>query len=193
MFALSTTLNGLVDKENLIRKNNSTQKTKPTKMKKFFTLVLTSGLFFTASAQNATSNTNHNVTLTMTDAIEIVFTAGGSGAGLSFTTVEHYSNGVTSSNAATLRVRSNKAYDVTVKAAAANFTSTSATTMPVSGVLAVKKSTDGTFVGLSTADAALTTGTRGDGTFNVDYRATPGFNYNGGSYVANIIYTATQQ
>ena len=157
-------------------------------------VVLSLGFLVNASAQTAASATaNHNVTVALTNAIELTFTAGGTGATLTFATPDDYTNGVVAAGAATLQVRSNKAYTVAVKAAAANFTSTSTTTMPVAGVLSVKKSTDANYVGITASDAALTTGARGTASFNVDYKATPGFAYDGGSYVANIVYTATQQ
>jgi hypothetical protein len=112
---------------------------------------------------------------------------------MTFSTADNYTNGVTADNAATLQVKSNKAYNVSVKAAAANFTSTSATTMPAS-VLAVKESAQATYVTLSSSDQGLLSNqVRGTNSFNVSYKATPGFAYDGGTYTLNVVYTATQQ
>jgi hypothetical protein len=145
-----------------------------------------------ANAQ-ASNSASHNVSLNLSNAIEISFTAGGSGVSMAFSTADHYNDGVVAANAATIRVRSNKAYNVTVKAGAANFSSASATTMPVSGVLAVKESNQPAFTGLTASDQNLLTNqSRGVNNFNVTYRATPGFNYDAGTYTVSVIYTATQ-
>jgi spore coat protein U-like protein len=162
-------------------------------MKKFiFSTIAIFGFFAVSNAQT-TASASHNVSLNLSNAIEISFTAGGSGVSLAFSTADHYNDGVEAANAATIRVRSNKAYNVTVKAGAANFTSASATTMPVSGVLAVKESNQSSFLGLSASDQNLLTNqSRGVNNFNVSYRATPGFNYDAGTYTVSVIYTATQ-
>jgi hypothetical protein len=157
--------------------------------------VAVSGLLFLSTAalgQNTTS-ANHNASLQLSNAIELSFLDGASGASLAFSTASHYNDGVIAASAATLRVRSNKAYNVTVKTATANFTSTSTTVMPVSGVLHVKENSQATFKSLSNIDQNLLINqNRGINSFKVTYRATPGFNYDGGSYSVNVIYTATQ-
>jgi hypothetical protein len=66
--------------------------------------------------------------------------------------------------------------------------------MPVSGILSVRVFPQGQFMGISTVDAILLSNqTKGISNFNLSYRANPGFNYDAGTYTANIIYTATQQ
>jgi hypothetical protein len=162
-------------------------------MKKFmFSAIAIFGMYAVSNAQ-ATNSANHNVSLNLSNAIEISFTAGGSGVSLAFRTADHYNDGVEAANAASIRVRSNKAYNVTVKAGAANFTSTAATTMPVSGVLAVKESTQQAYTGLTAADQNLLVNqARGVNNFDVSYRATPGFSYDAGTYTVSVIYTATQ-
>jgi hypothetical protein len=80
------------------------------------------------------------VALGLSNALEIGFTATNSNTGntvtLSFSTANHYANGVTSSNQG-MRVRSNKNFNVTVKAAASTFSvtnngNTATSTMPAS-------------------------------------------------------------
>lgn len=140
----------------------------------------------------AAANINHNVSLGLTNAIEITFTRG-QAVSFSFSTATHYQNGLSNTNAATIRVRSNRRFNITVKSATTHFASASATPMPVSGVLAVRVSTQSTFLNLSTNNINLITNqNRGVRTFNLAYRATPSFNYDAGTYTANIIYTATQ-
>ena len=157
-----------------------------------FSLIAIVGSYVSVNAQ-ATSSVNHTVTLSLQNQIEIAFATGSTGPTMSFTTADHYTNGVTADNASTFTVKSNKAYNISVKAAAASFTSTAATTMPA-GVLAVKESTQAAYVTLSTTNQdILSNQARGTGSFGVSYKATPGFAYDGGSYTLNVVYTATQQ
>jgi len=162
-------------------------------MKKIFIAAIgILGLNLTSNAQS--SNASHTVSLNLSNAIELTFTAGASGVSMSFSTADHYQNGVDANNAASIRVRSNKVFNVAVKAGAANFSSSSATTMPVSNVLFVKESAQSSYVNLSTTDQdLLTSQARGVTNFDVSYRANPGFSYDAGTYTASVIYTATQQ
>ena len=170
------------------------------------------GFAVNANAQGATANANQNVSLTLSNAIDITFTGSGTDVGaavnLPFTTVAHYSNGVTST-AQQLKVQSNLAFNVTVKANAANFTYagtyTTGTTMPVSGVLKLMVSANATggtiatpftaYSNITAADQALiNNGTYGaNQLFSVQYKATPGFTYPAGTYTTQVVYTATQQ
>ena len=168
---------------------------------------------FAANAQNATGTATQTVQLGLTNALEITFTGSSSATGatvaLPFTTVNDYANGVESASQQ-LKVRSNKNFSVTVKANAANFTITtggvtSASTMPVAGVLGLKVASNqagGTIAGsfaeyaglTSTAQNLLTNADKGGNqTFSVQYKATPGFAYPAGTYATDVVYTATQQ
>ena len=173
--------------------------------------ILTSAI--AANAQNASSSATQTVNLNLSNAIEITFTGSGTATGaavnLAFSTVNDYANGVTST-AQELKVRSNKNFTVAVKANTANFTYTGSTTpapvMPVSGVLGVKVSANGTggtiaspfsattYSGLTSTNANLITNgvNGGNQTFSVMYQATPGFAYPAGTYAADVVYTATQ-
>jgi hypothetical protein len=65
--------------------------------------------------------------------------------------------------------------------------------MPISGVLAARISMTPSFRNLSVNNTALLSNvSRGVRTYDIDYRATPGFNYDAGTYTATIILTATQ-
>ncbi|HEX8333561.1 MAG TPA: hypothetical protein VF622_13120 [Segetibacter sp.] len=162
-------------------------------MKKLiFSLLAIAGFYVSGNAQ-ATSSANHTVSLALQNQIEVTFTAGAAGPTMTFSTADNYTNGVTADNAATLQVRSNKAYNVSVKAAAANFTGPAGNTMPAS-VLQVKESAQTTYVALSSTDQGLLSNqARGTNSFGVSYKATPGFAYDGGTYTLNVVYTATQQ
>jgi len=169
------------------------------------------GLNMGAHAQ-ATSSANQNVALSLANAIAITFVSTGTATGtavtIPFATVSDYTNGVTSS-AQQLKVQSNKIFNVTVNANAANFTYSGATTpsptMPVSGVLAAQVTANGTggtiatafnsaYGGLtSTAQSMISTcANGGNQTFSVQYQATPGFAYPAGTYTTNVVYTVTQ-
>jgi len=107
-------------------------------------------------------------------------------------------------------VRSNKNFNVTVKASTAHFSVTSGSgaattsTMPAA-VLDVKVSANGTggsiagtyagYTDLSTtASNIITNGSYGGNqTFSVMYKAQPGFSYAAGTYSIDVVYTATQQ
>jgi hypothetical protein len=183
-------------------------------MKKVLSIAAILGFAFAANAQNASSSASQTTKLSLSNAVEITFTGSGTTTGglvtLPFTTVNDYADGVASS-AQTLKVRSNKAFGVTVKTNAANFSYSGSTTpapsMPVSGVLKLKvpaNTTGGTiatpfsassFVTLTSADQNLiSNGTYGGNqTFDVAYQATPGFAYPAGDYTVNVVYTVTQQ
>ena len=172
------------------------------------------GLAFNSNAQSASATASQSASLVLSNAIAITFTGSGTSTGgavsLPFTTVSDYANGVTST-AQQLKVQSNLAFDVAVKANASNFTYTgtytTGTTMPVSGVLKLMVSANGTGGSIttpfsSTAYSTLTStdqGLIGNGTygsnqlFSVQYQATPGFTYPAGTYNTSVVYTATQQ
>ena len=155
----------------------------------FSAAILIAG-FSVANAQSGTAN--QNVALNLTNSIDITIIAS-TGNNFTFGSTANYESGLTNTNAASFQVKSNRAYAVTVKAAAASFTSSSATTMP-STVLAVKLNGSAVAFGdLTGTPAALTTGARGTNTFAIDYKANPGFLYDAGAYTLSVVYTATQQ
>ena len=203
--------------------NTKTQNYKISEMKKsilpvflmIFSIVALIALSIVASAQtNASSTAQQTVELGLSNTIDITFTGSGTATGgtvtLPFATVTDYANGVESA-AQQLKVRSNKIFNVTVAASAANFSvtnngTTSVSTMPVAGVLDLMVSSNqagGTIAsgysayggGLSTAAASILTGASNGNnqTFSVKYKATPGFAYPAGVYAVDVVYTATQQ
>src|SRR5690348_11275295 len=95
-----------------------------------------------ASAQS--DNGSQTLTMTTGNSVEITFTSNNSATGglvsLPFTTADDYANGVASSDQQ-IKVSSNKAFNVAVKASSANFSysgnTTPAPSMPVNGILKV--------------------------------------------------------
>lgn len=156
-------------------------------MKTIYTFVAILFISFTAKAQSSTAN--QTVTLNLSNQIDISITADG-GKSFTFDTPQKYADGITNTEASTLQVRSNKAWSVSVKADAANFTD-GTNNIPVN-IFSVGLS-GGTLSPLSTSDEVVTSGAKGVNTFKVDYNANPGFDYAGGNYTLSITYTATQQ
>jgi hypothetical protein len=193
-------------------KTNS-NKTNFNKMKKIVIIAATFLGFASAANAQVTANATQQVNLSLTNAIAITFTGSGTTTGaavsMPFATVSDYTTGVTSS-AQQLKVQSNKNFTVTVNANAANFTYTGSTTpapsMPVSGVLGVEVTANGTGGTIATpfsssAYSTLTSTAQnlisnatygGNQTFSVQYQATPGFAYPAGTYTTSVVYTATQ-
>ena len=180
-----------------------------------FSIIALMVVSIAASAQtNASGTAQQTVELGLSNTIDITFVGSGTATGgtvtLPFTTVTDYANGVESA-AQQLKVRSNKIFNVTVAASAANFSVTNGgvttvSAMPVAGVLDLKvdaNQTGGTIAsgysayggGLSTASASIISGGNNGNnqTFSVKYKATPGFAYPAGVYAVDVIYTATQQ
>ena len=111
-----------------------------------------------------------------------------------------YNNGVTQATYANAWVKANLPWVLTVKAQNATFTpmtTGASATMPC-GVISLKKSTNTTWLTLTTTAQTLTTGPLGPNTvtgntFAVSMRFNPGWSYPGGLYRLNVIFTASQQ
>jgi hypothetical protein len=142
------------------------------------------------NAQTTTATVSQTVTLILKNCISINLTSA-TGTSFSFDNTDNYLNGETNATASTFEVKSNRPWAVTVKTTTANFSGPSAA-MPAS-VLGVRLNGAASFAPLSTAATALTSGGRGIASFAVDYKATPGFTYDAGTYTISIVYTATQQ
>lgn len=146
---------------------------------------------FSSFAQTTTASASQTVTLNLQNQIDISVTAA-TGTSFTFASPDDYTNGLTNNAASTFRVRSNKPWAVTVKAAAASFAGPVNNTLP-STALGVRLNGAATFGQLSTTAASLTSGARGTNAFTVDYQANPGFAYDAGTYTLSVVYTATQQ
>jgi hypothetical protein len=148
--------------------------------------------FFTVNAQSS-ATASQVVTLTLKNSIDIEITAA-PGTDFTFTSTDDYKNGLTNTNASTLRVKSNRPWAVTVASATANFNGP-AVPSPVmpSTVLGVRLNGGSSFKPVSTTATSLNSGTRGENDFNIDYNANPGFIYDAGTYTISVVYTATQQ
>lgn len=161
-------------------------------MKKFILIAIATFAFiFQSQAQSTTASASQTVTLNLQNQIDISV-ASAAGTTFTFDSPDAYSNGITNASASTFRVRSNKSWVATVKAAAATFTGPTGNSMP-STKLGVRLNGGTTFAQLTTTAANLTSGARGTNTFTIDYNANPGFDFDAGTYTLSVVYTATQQ
>ncbi len=119
---------------------------------------------------------------------------------ISFNTPNDYFNGITVNNAATIAVKSNVNWQVSVASQSSTFTPMSmgaSTDMPAS-ILAIRRNGYTGFTPLSVNSQTLKTGNRGPAntsgnTFDIDTRLDPGFSYSGGNYILGVVFTLTQQ
>lgn len=161
---------------------------------------------------NEVNSATQSTSLVMSNAIDITFNATGNAVGgpvsLVFNNVNDYANGV-ESDAYQIKVRSNKKFRVQARTSSSRFTYTGTTTpapqMNVSNTLFLKISdntTGGTvssnfnnnFRSLTNSNQTLVNNATpgGNKSFNVKYKANPGYNFPAGNYTVNVLYTATQ-
>jgi len=182
-------------------------------MKKIITtIVVLLSLSIMTKAQNQSSSGTQSTELALSNAIDITFigtdNSTGSDVDLVFNNVNDYANGVESSNYR-IRVRSNKEFMVQAKTSSNNFSysgnTNPAPVLKVNNHLFIKVTNNST--GGSVPNAVnqqystlkkgnrklIKNGTPGDNnTFDIQYKATPGFEYPAGTYSVDVIYTATQ-
>lgn len=161
-------------------------------MKKF---ILSIAIVFTAifaNAQTSTATATQTVTLILKNCISINLTSA-TGNNFSFDNTDNYAAGITNDNASTFEVKSNRPWAVTVATATANFNGPVASPVMPSTTLGVRLNGGSNFASLTTTAAPVSNGGRGIASFNVDYKATPGYTYDAGTYTISVVYTATQQ
>lgn len=184
-------------------------------MKKMFAIGLMAVSAYTANAQaNSSASGTQTVQVALSNIIEVTFTGNGLSHGqtldFQFNTINDFANGIETAPQG-IRVRSNKGFQVAVKTSSANFSYTGNVTpapvMPVSDVLFMKVGnnlTGGTvnspfssssYYTLRDFNQTFLTGCNSGAnrTFDVVYKAAPGFVYPGGNYNIDVIFTATHQ
>lgn len=177
-------------------------------MKKLIAIAFTSVFAYTANAQ-LSATANQSVNLELSNIIEMKFTSTGTSTGpnlnFQFTTINDFVNGVESAPQE-LSVSSNKPFTVKVKADAATFTGPGLDPMHVQNTLylrvpshATGGTLDGDFAGNAYASLRdfdqfmlINCNAGMNKTFNVQYKATPGFTFTAGNYSIGVVYTATQ-
>jgi len=151
-------------------------------------------LFFSIATNAAKAQVQtSNVAVTIATVTEL--TANNTSlATFAFTNGAELEAGITQPNAVNLAYKSNKLTKITVKALGSGFFSSGAgsTDMPVS-VIQWKKNNVGSFVPLSTTSSDLSASqAKGSSNFGVDYKITPGLQYNpANDYAVTIEYTLT--
>jgi hypothetical protein len=117
---------------------------------------------------------------------------------LNFSTLDQFNNGITVSNYSTVQIKSNFDWTFSISTATQYFTASGGSaspTMPAS-ILQMAVSTSPTYYTLSTTPQQINAGSQGDYTetgniFNVNLKASPGYDYGPGTYSITITYTIT--
>lgn len=182
-------------------------------MKKFITIIAALLVTTTAIAQNANSAASQTAKLALSNALTISFISNGTNVGatttLSFNNVNDYANGVESAVIG-MKVRSNKKFMVKAKTSSANFSYSGSTSpapvMKVKNNLFIKVSNNQTGGTIPNAVKnkyktlkknnrnIIKNGTPGNNnTFDVQYKADPGYDFPAGTYTVDVLYTATQK
>ena len=155
-------------------------------------ILLVSATFF-ANAQNVGSATpTQAVSVVIKNVFDMNLTSSTTRS-FSFDALTDYDNGLEVLNANTINYKTNKAWKVSVKALTSDFTGGAGTTPMPASVIKVRKTGTTPYISVSGADQDLTTGTRGASNFNIDYKATPGYSYEAGTYAVTLQYTLTNQ
>jgi len=122
-------------------------------------------------------------------------------ANLNLSTISEVKNGKISANFSTISVKSNKNWQMSVRAQSPTFSLLSLLGLggqPLpSTALKIKPSNGGGWKDLTTSDVVLKSGNKGDATkpgntFDVDVKFQPGLTSKGGIYTLGLIYTLTQ-
>lgn len=181
-------------------------------MRKLIILFITLMATVQSYAQNANSGASQTANLALSNAIDISFVSTGNSTGnnttLSFNNVNDYANGVESSTIR-MKVRTNKKFVVKVKTSSNYFSyagnASPTPQMKVNQNLFIKVTANNTggnvpnsvnnkYRALKKGNTKIiNNGTPGaNNTFDVQYKADPGYEFPAGTYSVDVIYTATQ-
>ncbi|MFN8431340.1 MAG: hypothetical protein U0V04_15285 [Spirosomataceae bacterium] len=163
--------------------------------KSILTTIVLTILGFGAYAQLSTT-AQHNVKITAASILDVKLTSTAD-VTFNFASVANYEAGIEKTDAAELKVQSNKPWSLAVEALAANFNADvddNDSEVPASA-LEVKKS-GGTYAALSTTQGTVATGPRGantvtGNTFKIDYKLNPGF-IAADNYSLGVRFTVSQ-
>ena len=164
-------------------------------LKKIFFFVLIANFswaqFNVARTAAATVNVNSYISLDLPTNGSIEF---------NFTQSLDLENGIELKNKFNVNIITNKNWILSVSSLTSNFLAigpVASGTIPPS-ILGIKKSTSSTYVPVSNNGSTVTLGSRGDLTlagnkFQMDLKATPGYNYNNGNYLLVLFFTLSAQ
>ena len=146
-----------------------------------------------SKAQNVgTANASQPISVVIKNVFDMNLSSS-STRSFSFDNLTDYDNGLEVLNANTINYKTNKAWKVSVKALTSDFTGGAGTTSMPASVIKVRKTGAASYISVSNTDQDLTTGARGASNFNIDYKATPGYSYEAGTYAVTLQYTITNQ
>lgn len=120
------------------------------------------------------------------------------GLNYSFTEMEDFENGISKSGVFNISVKSNQNWILMVSSSQVYLNAVSTQgdpNIPVS-ILSVKKSLENSFLPIQKNFTQVTSGNRGGSnragnSFNLDLKASPGFNYATGFYTCDVVFTMT--
>ena len=148
---------------------------------------------FLAKAQNiGTASPSQAINIVIKNIFDMNLTSATTRS-FSFDALTDYDNGMEVLNANTINYKTNKAWKVNVKALTSDFTGGAGTTAMPASVIKVRKNGAAGYVAISSTDQELATGARGSSNFDIDYKATPGYSYEAGTYAVTLQYTITNQ
>jgi hypothetical protein len=164
--------------------------------KKTFYIVCLSFMCLVARGQSFNGTINPSVGVATVLNLNVVQNI----SSISFSTYDQFNNGVTVSNYSTLQLKTNVNWTFSASTTTQYFSasgSSASPNMPAS-ILQMALSTNPTYYTLSTTPQQINAGTLGDLTtpgniFNVNLKATPGYDYGPGTYSITITYTIAAQ
>jgi hypothetical protein len=164
--------------------------------KSILTTIVLTILGFGAYAQALSTTASHNVKITAASVLDVKLTSEAD-VTFNFATVANYEDGIEQTDAAELKVQSNKPWSLAVEALTANFNADDDDndSEVAASALEIRKS-GGTYAALSTTQGTVATGSRGansvtGNTFKIDYRLDPGF-IAADNYSLGVRFTVSQ-
>jgi hypothetical protein len=116
-----------------------------------------------------------------------------------FNNTEQMEQGITKPNAFNVEIKSNQNWNLSISSLTPNFLALgpdSQTLLP-SSVLGLRKGSTSSFVSVTQNPNTLASGSRGSNTsgnqFTLDLKATPGLNFDGGSFTIVVVFTVSPQ
>lgn len=152
------------------------------------------GILISINSFSQNKSETITVSIALNNLIELDFDNSTQTLGFTFASAADFDNGLTNLNAAGLRVKSNLAWAVSVKANTANFVPTSGGQTNVSAsTLTIRRNGSSIFFPLSTTGQIIMLGDKGGwgrNDFTVDYIAKPGF-IDAGTYTLGVTFTVS--
>jgi hypothetical protein len=116
-----------------------------------------------------------------------------------FNSTEQMEQGITKPNAFNVEIKSNQNWNLSISSLTPNFLALGPDSQALlpSSVLGLRKGNTSSFVLVNQNPSTLASGNRGNNTagnqFTLDLKATPGLNFDGGSFTIVVVFTVSPQ